>query len=136
MAINLMQDTNMPPVPESNIYATIGEDGFARLVSAFYNGVKTDPILSPMYPIDDLEGAELRLREFLIQRLGGPTRYSEARGHPRLRMRHAPFPIDIHARNRWMQLMENAMVEAKLPEDVVVTLRPYFANTATFMMNR
>jgi hemoglobin len=136
MAINLMHDTNMPPVPESNIYATIGEEGFARLVSAFYKQVKTDSILGPMYPIDDLEGAEHRLREFLIQRLGGPTRYSDERGHPRLRMRHAPFPIDIHARNRWVELMNNAMTEAQLPAEVIVTLKPYFANTATFMMNR
>jgi hemoglobin len=120
---------------EEKIYALLGEEGFARLVASFYRQVSTDDILGPLYPAEDLAGAEFRLREFLIQRFGGPGRYSAARGHPRLRMRHAPFKVDFDARNRWMQLMEKAMTEAELPENVVALLRPYFASTATGMIN-
>ena len=120
---------------EEQIYASLGEEGFTHLVASFYRQVAGDDILGPLYPRNDLPGAEFRLREFLIQRFGGPGRYSAARGHPRLRMRHAPFKVDFHARNRWMELMEKAMVEAELPENVVALLRPYFANTATGMIN-
>jgi hemoglobin len=121
---------------ENQIYAAIGEEGFARLIGAFYRRVRTDDILGPLYPPEDLEGAEFRLREFLIQRFGGPGRYSAARGHPRLRMRHAPFKVDVAARHRWIELMEAAMAEANLPESVVALLRPYFATTATGMINQ
>jgi hemoglobin len=121
---------------EEKIYAAIGEEGFVRLVGGFYRRVAGDDILGPLYPREDLAGAEFRLREFLIQRFGGPGRYSAARGHPRLRMRHAPFKVDFAARNRWMELMEQAMAEAQLPENVVVLLRPYFASTATGMINQ
>ena len=96
-------------IAESDVYARLGEEGFDRLVCAFYEGVRTDDILGPMYPPEDFEGAKIRLRDFLIQRFGGPTRYSDERGHPRLRMRHAPFPIGEAARDRWLQLMANAM---------------------------
>ena len=87
---------------DSQIYATIGEDGFHRLVALFYRQVPTDDILGAMYPKADLAAAEERLRDFLVGRFGGPTRYIEQRGHPRLRMRHAPFPIGQAARDRWM----------------------------------
>jgi len=117
-------------------YSTIGEAGFTRLVHAFYARVKVDDLLGPMYPANDFENAERRLRAFLIQRFGGPTTYSDERGHPRLRMRHAPFAVDIHARNRWIKLMTEAMAEADLPEEVRTILKPYFENTATFMLNR
>jgi hemoglobin len=123
------------PLTEEKIYAVVGEEGFARLVGSFYRQVAKDDILGPLYPHNDLPGAEFRLREFLIQRFGGPGRYSAARGHPRLRMRHAPFKVDFDARNRWMELMEKAMVEADLPGNVIALLRPYFASTATGMMN-
>jgi len=121
---------------ELQIYNTIGEDGFTRLVAAFYQRVKTDDILSKMYPPDEFVEAEWRLRQFLIQRFGGPTTYSDQRGHPRLRMRHSPFAVDFHARNRWMKLMTEAMTEVELPVDVVAILKPYFETTATGMMNR
>jgi hemoglobin len=121
---------------EMNLYATIGEDGFARLVGAFYKQVPQDDILGPMYPEHDLHGAEERLRDFLIGRFGGPQRYIERRGHPRLRMRHAPFTIDQAARDRWMQLMNNAFAEAALPAEAEQFLRDFLANTATFMINR
>lgn len=121
---------------EEQIYGVIGEEGFARLVAAFYRQVPGDDILGPMYPRQDLAGAEVRLREFLIQRFGGPAAYSEKRGHPRLRMRHAPFKVDVTARHRWISLMEKALGEAALPAEVVDLLRPYFASTATFMINQ
>jgi hemoglobin len=121
---------------ENEIYSLIGEDGFQRLVGAFYRQVRTDDVLGPMYPSKDLAGAEQRLREFLIFRFGGPARYVEQRGHPRLRMRHAPFPVDEVASTRWLQLMNSALEEAKLPSEAETLLRSYFESTAAFMVNR
>src|SRR6476620_1780556 len=100
---------------EDRIFSLIGEDGFARLVAAFYRQVYDDDILGPMYPKDDRDGAEQRLRDFLIYRFGGPQRYIEQRGHPRLRARHGRFAIDVRARDRWMQLMTEAIADAGLP---------------------
>jgi hemoglobin len=120
---------------EEEIYNAIGEEGFARLVRAFYAQVPADDILGRLYPPHDLAGAEQRLRDFLIGRFGGPPRYIEARGHPRLRMRHMPFLIDEAARNRWVKLMDGALDEAKLPDDVTVLLREFFAHVATFLRN-
>jgi hemoglobin len=122
-------------VQESEVYAAIGEDGFKRLIGAFYSQVANDDILGPIYPKHDLAGAEERLRGFLIYRFGGPETYIEQRGHPRLRMRHAPFRVDLNARNRWMELMTRAMDEAQIPRDVRAVLTPYFDSTATAMMN-
>lgn len=119
-----------------DVYAAIGEEGFARLIHAFYRQIPGDDLLGPMYPHDDLAGAEERLRDFLVGRFGGPMRYVEQRGHPRLRMRHAPFPIDATARNRWMQLMVRALEEAELPEEAGQILFQYFVQTATSMINR
>ena len=121
---------------DTQIYSTVGEEGFARLVGSFYRQVPTDSILGPMYPKDDLVAAEQRLRDFLVGRFGGPQRYIEQRGHPRLRMRHAPFPIDREARDRWMELMGNALDEAQLPPDVTEYLREFLGQVATMMMNR
>lgn len=121
---------------EDQIYHAIGEDGFARLIAAFYRRVPADDILGPMYPVDDLPGAEERLRDFLVGRFGGPMRYVEQRGHPRLRMRHAPFAIDERARDRWIELMMAAMEEAAFPAEVNQILEPFFRQTADFMRNR
>ena len=121
---------------DTQIHAAIGEDGIARLVAAFYRRVPGDDILGKMYQPHELPEAESRLRGFLIQRFGGSTAYSEQRGHPRLRMRHAPFHVNMAARNRWMEIMQAAMVETQIPENVAVVLRVYFANTATFMINQ
>ena len=121
---------------DGDIYGTIGEKGFGDLVAAFYRQVPTDDILGPMYPADDLPGAEVRLRDFLVGRFGGPARYIEQRGHPRLRMRHAPFPVTTAARDRWMQLMTRALDETALPPEVDATLRAFFADVATMMINR
>jgi hemoglobin len=123
-------------VDEAQVYAAIGEDGFARLVAAFYRQVPGDEILGPMYPPRELADAETRLRDFLVGRFGGPARYIEARGHPRLRMRHAPFPITAAARDRWLQLMTRALDEAQLPPPAGEVLRAFFADVSTMMINR
>jgi hemoglobin len=123
-------------VDDQEVYALIGEEGFARLVGAFYRRIPNDDILGPMYPAHDLRGAEERLRDFLIFRFGGPTRYLEQRGHPRLRMRHAPFAINQAARDRWMELMSAALDEAGLPVNVDALLREFLGSTASFMINR
>src|SRR5262249_17112523 len=101
----------MPENPDAVVYRLIGEEGFERLTVAFYRGVAGDDILRPMYPEGDLEAARVRLQEFLVFRFGGPARYIEARGHPRLRARHAPFVVDQAARDRWVELMEGALAE-------------------------
>jgi hemoglobin len=123
-------------VEDKDVYAAIGEDGFRRLVAAFYSQVPKDDILGPMYPKDDMQGAEERLRDFLTFRFGGPQRYIEQRGHPRLRMRHAPFAVGKAARDRWVELMDRAFAEARLPSAAEEPLRRFFESTATFMMNR
>ena len=120
---------------EGEVFGLIGEEGFRRLVSAFYAQVPGDELLGPMYPGDDMAGAEERLRDFLIGRFGGPPTYMEKRGHPRLRMRHAPFRLDEAARNRWVQLMDRALDEAALPAEAEQVLRPFFHGTATFLRN-
>ncbi len=121
---------------EEMIYALIGQAGFADLVSGFYKRVKADDLLGPLYPPNDFEAAEERLRDFLIQRFGGPQTYSQQRGHPRLRMRHAPFPVDLRARNRWVELMEQSLEEMSFDTEVKSLLLKYFHDTATFMINR
>jgi hemoglobin len=123
-------------VNESDIYAAIGEEGFSRLVGEFYAQVPTDDILGPMYQQHDLAGAEQRLRDFLIFRFGGPQHYIERRGHPRLRMRHAPFGVDAAARDRWVALMDRALDQAALPADAEEVLREFFHGTADFLVNR
>jgi len=121
---------------EADIFARIGEEGIARVVAAFYRRVPQDDVLGPMYPPEDLAGAEMRLREFLIYRFGGPLRYLEQRGHPRLRARHAPFGIDRRARDRWMQLMSTAISEAALPAEVEDAMRMFLDGMSTFLINR
>jgi len=121
---------------DNEVYRLIGEDGFRRLVAAFYRQVPSDDILGPMYQASDVSGAEERLRDFLIFRFGGPARYIENRGHPRLRMRHLPFAVTQAARNRWVELMNRALEEAAIPVEAVQILREFFASTATFLINR
>lgn len=121
---------------ESEIYAAIGDAGFEKLIGAFYRRVPDDPVLGPMYPPADLAGAELRLRDFLIYRFGGPQRYIEQRGHPRLRMRHAPFTVDLEAREHWLKMMRESLDEVSFPQEVRDVLWTFFENTATAMLNR
>jgi hemoglobin len=122
-------------LPEQQVYAAIGEDGFERLIAAFYRQIPADPILGPMYPKEDIDGAMIRLRDFLVQRFGGPGRYQENRGHPRLRMRHFRFSIGNQARDQWLKLMDQAFREVQLQSDAEATLRAFFQNTATFLSN-
>jgi hemoglobin len=121
---------------EHEVYPAIGEDGFLRLTAAFYRQVPDDDILGPMYAGRDLREAEERLRDFLIFRFGGPPRYIENRGHPRLRIRHAPFAISPAARDRWMLLMERALDQVGLPAEPAAILREFFGSTSTFLVNR
>jgi hemoglobin len=121
---------------DQDIYRAVGEEGFHRLVAAFYRQVPGDDILGPMYPADDLAGAEQRLRDFLVGRFGGPPRYMEQRGHPRLRMRHMPFAVNSAARDRWLALMTRALDDARFPPDADAVLRDFFAAVATMMINR
>jgi len=121
---------------EHEVYAVVGDAGFERLVAAFYRHVPDDDLLGPLYPADDFPGAEQRLRDFLIYRFGGPATYIEQRGHPRLRMRHAAFPINERVRDRWLQLMERALDQAMLPEEPRELLRAFFASTAMFLTNQ
>lgn len=118
-----------------DIYNAIGEDGFTRLVAAFYRQVPADDILGPMYPPEDLPGAEERLRDFLIGRFGGPQRYMQRRGHPRLRARHLPFTIDPAARDRWLTLMNAALADTALPPEAEAALKSFFEAVATMMIN-
>ncbi|MEZ6040496.1 MAG: globin [Planctomycetaceae bacterium] len=128
--------SNQSPLTENQIYSVIGSEGIARMVAAFYKQIPLDDILGPMYPRDDLHGAEERLRMFLIFRFGGPQDYLQHRGHPRLRMRHAPFAVNQAARDRWVQLMSNAINECNFADNVSATLRQFLDNVATFLMNR
>jgi hemoglobin len=123
-------------VEEHEVFAAVGNDGFTRLIGAFYRQIPADDVLGPMYQGRDLAAAEKRLRDFLIYRFGGPQQYIEERGHPRLRMRHAPFAIDQTARDHWMMLMKNALDETNLPAAAAQVLAAFFDSTATFVINR
>lgn len=121
---------------EHEVFNAIGEDGFTRLIAAFYRQIPDDDILGPMYRDRDMVAAEHRLRGFLIYRFGGPQDYIEERGHPRLRMRHVPFVIDQAARDRWMTLMKKALDETQLPEAPARVLEMFLDATASAMINR
>lgn len=125
----------MDTAEPSEVFAQIGVEGITRLVHAFYQRVPTDPLLGPLYPPEDLAGAEERLRDFLLFRCGGLPRYLETRGHPRLRMRHAPYAISSPLRDRWVELMDQAFAEVNLPPDAAVVLQKFLAHTATFLQN-
>lgn len=121
---------------ESQIYQAVGEAGIRKLVAAFYKQIPDDDILGPMYPKNDLAGAESRLAGFLIFRFGGPQDYIAERGHPRLRLRHAPFAVNQAARDRWVALMDAAFEAAELPADAVAVMKPFLHHVATFLINR
>lgn len=112
-----------------------GEETFRRLVHRFYQGVAEDPVLRPLYPEEDLGPAEDRLRLFLIQYWGGPNTYSQERGHPRLRMRHAPFVIGEAEHDAWLRHMRDAVDELNLPEQLEKTLWDYLIMAARSMVN-
>jgi hemoglobin len=112
-----------------------GEETFHRLVHRFYQGVAEDPDLRALYPEEDLGPAEERLRLFLIQYWGGPSTYSQRRGHPRLRMRHVPFVIGEAEREAWLRHMRVAVDELELPEQLEKMLWDYFTMAARSMVN-
>ena len=118
-----------------DVFNQIGEEGIIDLVSSFYRAVKVDDILGPLYPSDDWEGAEQRLADFLIFRCGGSDKYIQERGHPRLRMRHIPFKIGLAERDRWIKLMNNAIIERKIGPPAREQLTSFFIQTADFMRN-
>jgi hemoglobin len=116
-----------------------GHEFFDLLVGGFYSGVASDPVLRPMYPQADLGPAAERLQLFLEQYWGGPTTYSQERGHPRLRMRHAPFPIDAAAHDAWLRHMRASLDVAAArfalaPEDEA-ELWDYLTRAAFTMVN-
>ena len=132
-----MSETSRSLPSARTFYAEIGgEPAFRTLVQRFYAGVREDPVLRPMYPADDWEAAETRLRMFLEQYWGGPTTYSENRGHPRLRMRHAPFAIDDTARDAWLSHMRAAVDSLELTAEQDATLWGYLEMAARSMQNR
>jgi hemoglobin len=112
-----------------------GHETFRKLAQEFYAGVAGDPQLRAVYPEDDLGPAEMRFRMFLEQYWGGPTTYSQDRGHPRLRMRHAPFKITIAQRDRWLKHMMAAVDSLDLAPENDLTLRDYFDQAAQSMVN-
>ena len=112
-----------------------GHDFFVDLVADFYRQVADDPVLRPLYPEEDLGPAEVRLRMFFEQYWGGPTTYSDERGHPRLRMRHAPFVVDHDARDRWLSAMRGAIDAMDVDPAIDATLWQYFTNAAEAMRN-
>lgn len=125
-----------PSEAEQSFYEAVGgHDTFVRIVDVFYAGVAQDELLRPMYPEADLTGAKHRLVMFLEQFWGGPTTYSDQRGHPRLRMRHQPFHINPEARDHWITHMREAVATANLAPIHAVTLMDYLERSAHSMIN-
>ena len=125
------------PAGQQTLFEAMGgSDFFRELVHRFYEHVWADEVLRPMYPQDDRAGAEERLRMFLEQFFGGPGTYSEQRGHPRLRMRHVPFRVDLDARDRWIACMTVAVDELEPAPLHRAELDDYFERAATAMLNR
>lgn len=126
-----------PPLPDSaSLFHRLGgAPTFERLVRHFYEGIRTDERLMPMYPVDDLEGAIWRLSSFLQQYFGGPTTYSDERGHPRLRMRHAAFHVNPDARQRWLGHMRRAVDSLELAPLDEAELWDYLERAALSMVN-
>lgn len=112
-----------------------GEPTFRKLVDEFYAGVAADPFLRPMYPEADLGPAADRLTLFLMQYWGGPGTYSDQRGHPRLRIRHAPYRVDAAARDAWLHHMRRAVDSLDLPAQYASALWDYLERAAYFMVN-
>jgi hemoglobin len=126
----------IPAGQQQSFYDQVGgHETFRRLVHEFYRGVSGDPDLRALYPEEDLGPAEDRLRMFLEQYWGGPTTYSEQRGHPRLRMRHAPFKVNPDARDRWLAHMRAAVDALELPPLQDATLWAYLERAAHAMVN-
>ena len=125
--------------PTSFYEAVGGEETFSTIVHRFYLQVREDDLIGPMYPHDDWEGSEARLKWFLAQYWGGPQTFSENRGHPRLRMRHHPFAIGVAERDRWLEMMANAIDtvdEETLPAPYRAALWEHMVRVADMLINR
>ena len=121
---------------EQTVARELGPEGITAMVAAFYRKVPDDDLLGPMYPAEEMAAAEERLRDFLKFRLLGDPVYQFKRGHPTLRMRHAPFAIGEKERDRWLELMEEAMEESGVSAAGKRVLLPFFADVAEFLRNR
>ncbi|WP_371499725.1 globin [Kitasatospora sp. NBC_00374] len=131
-----MNETRRETLSEETFYDAVGgEATFRLLVHRFYQGVAQDELLRPMYPEEDLGPAEERFALFLMQYWGGPRTYSEQRGHPRLRMRHAPFTVDRAAHDAWLKHMRAALDSLGLPADAERQLWDYLTYAAASMIN-
>ena len=129
-------ETTGRAVPTLTFYEAVGgEPTFRRLVARFYEGVAADPPLRALYPEEDLTGAQDRLTLFLMQYWGGPHTYGETRGHPRLRMRHAPFAVTPDMRDRWLEHMRDATDELELDEPYATMLWDYLVAAAHSLVN-
>jgi hemoglobin len=125
-------------MPENiqSVYDMIGsEEPFHMLVDAFYDKVEQDPVLRPLFPEDLEEGKHWQFL-FLMQFFGGPTRYMQERGHPRLRMRHFPFSINQEARDHWLEHMLTSIDDAGILEPARSLMREYFERASTFLINQ
>ena len=134
----MQADPSQDPIPTraDTFYEAVGgEETFRRLVDEFYAGVASDAELRALYPEEDLGPAADRLRMFLVQYWGGPTTYSEQRGHPRLRMRHAPFEIGAAQRDAWLRHMRHALDTLDLPPAHDRVLWDYLTMAADSMRN-
>jgi hemoglobin len=120
---------------EESVYDVVGEQVFRDVVARFYAGVALDPILRPLYPEEDLKPAEDRLAGFLIQYWGGPSTYSEQRGHPRLRMRHAGWVIGERERDAWLGHMHDAVASVDLPADARAAVWEHLERAAFSLVN-
>jgi hemoglobin len=126
----------IPAGPDKTFWERVGgRPAFERLVRTFYREVADDPLLRPMYPEEDLEGAIQRLTGFLEQYWGGPTTYSQERGHPRLRIRHQPYRVTPEARDRWLVHMRAGVDELDLAPADEVQLWDYLERAAHAMVN-
>ncbi|MPZ73819.1 MAG: globin [Nitriliruptorales bacterium] len=127
---------SIEPQHEGTLYQAVGGDAtFRRLVAGFYRRVREDPVLRPLYPEEELDAAEERLGLFLIQYWGGPGTYSQQRGHPRLRMRHAPFAIGLAERDAWLRNMRDALDEIDLDPRYEVPVWEHLERAAHMMQN-
>lgn len=126
----MSDDTTLTPYERMG-----GAETFEKLAREFYVGVAGDPELRAMYPEEDLGPAERRMRMFLEQYWGGPTTYQEERGHPRLRMRHMPFAVTPHMRDRWLHHMLAAVDTLDLDAESDATLRDYLERAAFSLVN-
>lgn len=119
----------------TTIYQQIGEEQILKIAKIFYEGIEQDELLRPMYP-KNLAPAEERFALFLIQFFGGPTTYSDQRGHPRLRMRHFPYAIDRNAREHWMKHIITAMQQIEVDDFTKGQMMEYFSRASLHMVNK